>query len=382
MTKLKLIVTSAFGLEAVVKRELEDLGFSGFTVADGKIEFEAELLEIPRLNLWLRAADRVVVKLAEFPATDFGVLFDQTKAVVWEDWLPLEAKITVVGKSVRSKLMSVRSCQSIVKKAIVERLKAKFRTDWLPETGVEYTIQVAVLKDVAQITLDTSGPGLNKRGYRMDSGEVPLRENLAAALVELSFWDPARVLVDPMCGSGTILIEAAMMARNMAPGLNRTFASEAWPALPKTAWDEARRVAREKAVPTGELRIFGSDIDPDRIRDAKANAKRAGVDRDIVFTCCDVKDLALEEEYGIAITNPPYGIKLGLPSELRPIYTALDNIFRSRKGWSVYVLTADKKFPDAFRRGRPDKVRKLFNGTIETNYYQFYGAPPSTRRKA
>lgn len=376
MTKIKLIATSTFGLEALVKRELEALGFRETTVSDGKVEFEATVGDIPRLNLWLRTADRVLLKLAEFPATDFGQLFDETKILAWEDWITKDAKITVIGKCVRSKLLSVRSCQSIVKKAIVERLKVKFHTEWLEETGAESTIQVAILKDVAQITLDTSGSGLHKRGYRTETGEVPLRENLAAALVQLSFWNSERILIDPMCGSGTILIEAAMLARNIAPGLKREFASEKWPAIPKGTWEDARLAAREAIRQEGALRIFGYDNDQDRINDCGVNAKKAGVEKDIIFERKDIKDLAIDEEYGIVISNPPYGVKLGNVEDVRPLYHVIDKMFRERAGWSLYLLTADKKFPDYFKRASPDRVRKLFNGTIEVNYYQYFGKRP------
>lgn len=373
MHKINLIATSTFGLEAVVKRELQDLGFQKLTVADGKIEFEAEFSDIPRLNLNLRAADRVLVKVGEFPAADFGQLFDRTKELPWEEWIPRDAKITVIGKCVRSILASVRSSQSIAHKAVIERLKSKYNIEWLPETGPEFTIQVAILKDVAQLTLDTSGPGLHKRGYRMQHGDVPLRENLAAALVLLSLWKKDQLLVDPMCGSGTILIEAAMIARCIAPGLLREFASEKWPAIEKKAWDDARKAAREAILPEGGLKICGYDIDPERIKDSQANAKKAGVGSDIVFEHKDIKDLWVNQPHGTVISNPPYGIKMGSLKELTPLYVTIHHMFKNKLGWSLYILTGDDRFPDFFKRGRPDKVRKLFNGTIEVNYYQYYG---------
>ena len=376
MPNVNLIVTSTFGLEAVVKRELQDLGFKDFKVADGKIEFEASFADIPRLNIHLRTADRVLVKVGEFPAADFGQLFDRTKELPWEDWVPRDAKLTVIGKCVRSTLMSVRSSQSIAHKAIIERLKSTYQIEWLPETGAEFTVQVAILKDVAQLTLDTSGPGLHKRGYRMQHGDVPLRENLAAALVLLSFWNKDRLLVDPMCGSGTILIEAAMIARRIPPGLKREFASEKWPAIDKKHWDEARRVAREAILPEGGLKINGYDIDPERIKDSQANARKAGVGADIVFEQKDINDLWINQAHGIIMCNPPYGIKLGSLKELTPLYVTIHHMFKNKPGWSLYILTGDDRFPDFFKRARPDKVRKLFNGTIEVNYYQYYGERP------
>lgn len=376
MNWLDFVVTCAFGLEAVVRRELEALGFTETRVADGRVEFRGARKDIPLLNVWLRSADRVLIKLAEFPAIDFDQLYDGTSAVPWEAWLPADAKMTVDGKSVRSILASVRSCQSIVKKAMVERLKERLGVQLLPETGAEFTVLVSLLNDTAQLTLDTTGPGLNKRGYRMDSGDAPLRETLAAALVQLSFWERERVLLDPMCGSGTLLIEAAMIARNIAPGLARTFASERWPLMEASLWEEARAAARTAMLPSGGLRITGSDMDPRMVEAARANAKRAGVQDDIVFECRNVTDLKLSSPYGVLVTNPPYGIKLGRPEDLSPLYAALDRALKLMKGWSVYVITADKNFPDTFTRAKPDRIRKLFNGTIEANYYQYYGERP------
>jgi len=375
MDKINLIATSTFGLEALVKDEVLDLGFSGVKVTDGKVEFSASASDIPRLNINLRVADRVLLKLAEFPAKDFDQLFDQTKAIPWEDWITKDGKVTVIGKSVKSALMSVRSCQSMVKKAIVDRFKEKCATDWLPETGAEFTIQVAIFKDVAQLTLDTTGPGLNKRGYRSGVGEAPIRENLAAALVLLSSWRKEKMLMDPMCGSGTILIEAAMIGRNIAPGLNREFASEAWPSVEPKAWEAARRQAQEAVLPSGALKIYGFDKDRGRIQDCMINAKKCGVDKDIVFEAMDIADLNIREDKGVVITNPPYGIKIGELKELPPLYEAINKAFEKRPGWALYLLTADKNFPTYFKRSRPDKVRKLFNGTIETNYYQYRAVP-------
>ena len=376
MSKVTLIVTSTFGLEAVVKRELEALGFKDYVTADGRIEFDTSFDDIPRLNISLRTADRVLLKIAKFPAADFDQLFYGASAVPWEEWIPKDAMITVTGKCVRSVLMSVRACQSIVKKALVERLKARLATDDLPETGPEFIVEIAITKDVATLTLDASGAGLHKRGYRLDKGEAPIRETMAAALVLLSFWDRDRILTDPMCGAGTILIEAAMIGRNIAPGLNRSFAAEAWPQIDKKAWEDARKAARAAILPEGELSIYGSDIDPERIKDAKANAQRAGVVKDIVFVQKDIKDLMLDRQYGIIISNPPYGIHMGSLKELTEIYLTINKMLKNKTGWSLYFLTPDQRFPDFFKRGKPDKVRKLFNANIEVNYYQYFGERP------
>ena len=395
-TSITLIVTCAFGLEAVVKRELEALGITDYATADGWIEFAATFDDIPRLNISLRVSDRVLLKIAKFPAADFDQLFDGTSAVLWEEWIPKDAMITVTGKCVRSTLMSVRACQSIAKRAIVNRLQEKFygrlpekrsqlrplgsdrdRGDTaLPETGPEFIVEIAITNNVATLTLDATGRGLHKRGYRLDKGEAPIRETMAAALVLLSFWDKDRILIDPMCGAGTILIEAAMIGRNIAPGLNRSFAAEAWAQIDKKAWDDARKAARAAILPEGNLLIFGSDIDPQRIKDAKANALRAGVSKDITFEQKDIKDLWIDKQYGVMISNPPYGIHIGSLKELTGVYIALNKMLKNKTGWSLYFLTPDQRFPDFFKRAKPDKVRKLFNATIETNYYQYFGERP------
>ncbi len=378
MEKITLIATLSFGLEAVVKRELQALGFTNIKASDGKVEFEAAPTDIPTANLWLRVADRVLLKMGAFPAVTFEDLFEQTKSLPWEDWITKDGKFTVTGKSIKSTLGSVRACQSIVKKAVVERLKEKYKTEWFEETGPEFTIQIAMLRDMAQLTIDTSGSGLHRRGYRLQAGQAAIKETLAAALVQLSFWNKDRLLIDPMCGSGTILIEAAMLARNIAPGLRKDFASELWPQIPHKAWQQAREAARESIDLNSELDIYGYDIDEAMIPACKANAKRAGVKNDIVFTQKDIRDLWIDQQYGIVISNPPYGIKLAELQELNQIYISLHKTFRKKMGWSLYILTADKKFPDYFKRAKPDRVRKLYNANIEVNYYQYYGErPPS-----
>lgn len=382
MNKITLIAILTFGVEAVVKREIETLGFGNIKVSEGKVEFEATPNDIPTANLWLRSADRVLLKMDEFDAVTFDELFEQTKALPWEEWITEDGKFTVTGKSVKSTLGSVRACQSIVKKAVVERLKEKYNAEWFEETGPEFTIQVSMLKDVATLTLDTSGSGLHRRGYRVHTGEAPLKETFAAALVQLSFWNKDRLLIDPMCGSGTILIEAAMMARNIAPGLNREFASEAWPAIPSHVWRNARRAARKAIDLRGDLQIFGYDIDEASISACKINAENAGVGDDIVFEQQDVQDLWIDKPYGIVISNPPYGIKLSDFQEINQLYITLNKMFRKKKGWSLYILTADKKFPDYFKRARPDRVRKLYNGALEVNYYQYYGERPPKKESA
>jgi putative N6-adenine-specific DNA methylase len=314
--------------------------------------------------------------MGEFKAVTFDELFEQTKALPWEDWITKDGQFTVTGKSVKSTLGSIRACQSIVKKAVVERLKEKYHTEWFEESGPAYTVQIAMLQDIATLTIDTSGSGLNKRGYRNKAGEAALRETLAAALVQLSFWNQDRLLIDPMCGSGTIPIEAAMIGRNRAPGLKRQFASETWPIFAANTWKEARQAARATIDQEADLQIFGYDIDPAMVSVAKNNARIAGVGRDIVFAEKDVKELWIDQQYGVLISNPPYGRKLGNFQEINQIYISLHKTFRKKLGWSVYIVTADKKFPNYFKRARPDRVRKLFNGPLEVNYYQYFGQRP------
>ncbi len=381
MSDLTLTAICTFGLEAVVKREVLALGYRDLRVSDGKVEIAAGLADIPRLNLWLRSADRVLLKMGEFPALTFDELFERTRALPWEAWIPRDGRFPVLGKSVKSTLGSVRACQAIVKKAIVERLKSVYGLQWLPESGAEYTVQVALRKDVATLTLDTSGSGLHKRGYRKLAVKAPLKETMAAGLVQLSFWRPDRLLLDPMCGSGTILIEAALMGRNIAPGLKRTFAAEAWEALPGRLWADARAAAREAIRPPGGMQLFGYDLDPQAVAASRANARAAGVGEDIVFEQKSIHDLWIDRQYGIVITNPPYGMKLGDYQQMNAIYITLNKMFRKKKGWSVYVITADKKFPDYFKRARPDRVRKLYNGAIEVQYYQYYGERPPRQEK-
>ena len=381
MSQITLIATSSFGLEAVVKRELQALDLEIARVADGKVEFKATPGDIPRANLWLRCADRVLLKIGEFPALTFDELFEQTKALPWEAWITENGKFTVTGKAVKSTLGSVRACQAIVKKAVVERLKEQYHRTWFAETGPEFTIQISMLKDIALLTIDTSGSGLNKRGYRTQTSEAAIKETLAAALVLLSVWNKDRLLIDPMCGSGTILIEAALIGRNIAPGLRRKFASEGWPAIEPEAWQQARLAARREIVTEGSLQLFGYDIDEASVEAGKVNARRAGVGGDIVFEQKDVKDLWIDKQYGVVISNPPYGIKMGEFRELNQIYISLNKTFRKKKGWSIYVLTADDKFPDYFKRAQPDRIRKLHNAAIEVNYYQYLGERPSDPAK-
>ncbi|HXT60792.1 MAG TPA: bifunctional 23S rRNA (guanine(2069)-N(7))-methyltransferase RlmK/23S rRNA (guanine(2445)-N(2))-methyltransferase RlmL, partial [Pirellulales bacterium] len=317
------------------------------------------------------------VRLGAFEATDFGQLFDRTYALPWEQWLGADAAFPVNGRSVKSQLSSVPACQKIVKKAIVEKLKSVYGGVWLEETGPLYTAEVALLDDIATLTLDTSGAGLHKRGYRTLVGEAQLKETMAAALVMLSFWRPDRQLVDPFCGSGTIPIEAALIGRNMAPGLNRSFAAESWPAISAAFWEAAREEARESIEPDLPLRIIGTDNSEEALSLARYHAEQAGVAEQIHFQQRDFHDLTSKKEHGCVICNPPYGERLGDHDELEDLYRSMPTVLRRLKTWSHYILTAYPDFESLVGR-KADRRRKLYNARIECTYYQFYGPKPGT----
>lgn len=376
MSKLELIATATFGLEAVVKREIENLGFKVLKSEDAKITYLGDERAVVKSNLWLRCADRVLIKLGEFNAISFEELFQQAKALPWEEWIQEDAKFTVTGTSVKSTLHSVPDCQAIIKKAIVEKLKETYHCDWFKETGPEYIIKMTLLKDRVTITLDTSGAGLHKRGYRIKDVAAPIKETLAAAMVQLSYWKEGRLLLDPLCGSGTIAIEAALIGRNIAPGLNRKFASEQWPAFHDDLWKEERKSAFEAIKVDADIRIHASDISPAAIKAARENAMEAGVDDCIDFHIKPLKEIRFEEDYGIVICNPPYGERIGEKGEIHRIYSDLRKLYEGNPTWSLYLITTDKDF-ETLAFGRPaDRRRKLYNGRLEVTYYQYYGTKP------
>lgn len=379
--KLELIATATFGLEAVVKREIEALGYKIIRSEDAKITYMGDERAIARSNLWLRSADRVLLKMGEFKALEFEDLFQQTKAVAWEDIIPADGKFTVTGTSVKSKLHSVPACQSIVKKAIVERLGSFYCIDRFEETGAEYTVKVTILKDRVTLTIDTSGTGLHKRGYRVCDVAAPIKETLAAAMVQLSFWKAGRLLVDPCCGSGTIPIEAAMIGRNIAPGLNRKFASQEWDIIPPEIWKEERKAAFEAIDYDADIRIEASDISGRAVEAAIENAAEAGVDDCIEFKKMDMARLTAEEEGGIIITNPPYGERIGEKKQIEAIYSAYNEFYRKNPTWSLFMVTTDKEVENKIF-GRPaDRRRKLYNGRLEVCYYQFHGQKPGRKQE-
>jgi putative N6-adenine-specific DNA methylase len=369
---INLIATAAFGLEAVVKREVEKLGFSNIRVLDGRVDFEAGLDGIATANLRLRSADRVLLNVGSFTALTFDELFERTKALPWDEWIPADGKFTVTGKSVRSGLFSVPDVQSIVKKAVVEKLRQKYNINWFEETGAEYTIQAALLKDTATLTIDTTGAGrgLHKRGYREKANVAPLKETMCAALIEIAHYKGADVFMDPCCGSGTLPIEAAMMAKNIAPGLYRAFVSEGWQQLGAKLWKDARASAYADIKTDAQPIIIGSDIDPAAVELARANAEKAGVDDCIRFETKPLNEVVLPSEKGVSVINPPYGERLGKIKEVERLYSDMGRLFNGTN-WSVYVLTPDEFFETAYGR-RADAKRKLFNGMIKTDYYQYF----------
>lgn len=375
MKTFDLIATSAMGLEALVAKEVRDLGYE-CTVENGRISYKGDGLAIARSNLWLRTADRIKIKVGEFRATSFDELFEKTKALDWEQYLPEDAEFPVTGKSVKSKLFSVSDCQAIVKKAIVDRLKRHYkRTTWFEENGPKFKIEVALLKDIATITIDASGVGLHKRGYRADQGEAPLKETLAAALVMLTNWTPDKPLIDPFCGSGTIPIEAALIGQNIAPGFNREFVSETWPLITGELWDQARNEAEDLAKYDQPLDITGSDIDHRMVKMAEENAFEAGLGDLVSFKQMRVQDLTVKQDYGVIIGNPPYGERLGEKQAVEKMYREMGQVFAGLDTWSIYILTSHPEFESLF--GKPaTKKRKLFNGFIRTDFYQYWGKRP------
>lgn len=378
MEQLELIATAAFGLEAVVAREVRALGYEDVTVEDGKVTFRADARAVCRANLWLRSADRVLLKLGAFPATTFEELFQGTKRLNWPDWLPKNANFPVQGKSIRSGLFSVPDCQAIVKKAVVEKMKQRYRVEWFEEDGPRYSIEVALLKDMATLTIDTSGPGLHKRGYRTLTGVAPLKETLAAALVSLSRWRPENLLIDPLCGSGTIPIEAALIGLNLAPGLNREFVAESWSAIPKKFWHEARQEAKDLARPDREINIRGTDIDEEALNLARHYTRLVGLEGKIHWQRMAVSDLRARQKYGYIICNPPYGQRLEDLPTVERLYQEMGHAFKPLDTWSVYVITAHPGFERLFGR-RAERKRKLYNGRIQCNYYQYPGPRPPRR---
>lgn len=375
MNKIKLRATTTFGLEAVAKREIEKLGFTDIKVSDGYVEYTADYRGIVQSNLWLRTADKVLLVIGEFEAVTFEELFDNTFDLPWTDLIPKDGNFIVTGKSFKSTLSSVPACQSITEKAIIKKLQTKYDIRRFSKTGAEYTVQVSLLKNKVTITLNTSGPSLHKRGYRHGQVIAPLKETMAAALIELSYWKKDRIFLDPCCGSGTLPIEAAMIGRNIAPGLSRKFAAEDWDFIPKELWQEERKKAYSAIDYDCELQIYGSDINAHAVEIAKVNAENAGVDDCIIFRQIPFNKLKLMGDYGVCVSNPPYAERMGNLDDVERLYTDMGKLFKANKTWSTYFITSHEGFEKLYGK-KADKKRKLFNGNVKTDYYQYFGERP------
>ncbi len=372
MEKFNLIATCAAGVEALVGNELRDLGYE-VQVENGRVRFEGTKKDIATTNLWLRVADRIKIVIGEFEAKTFDDLFEQTKALPWDQYIPMDGKFPIAGKSIKSTLHSVPAVQSIVNKAVAESIKETYhRRGMLPETGAEYPIEVALRKDKALLTMDTTGESLFKRGYRTEKGGAPLKENLAAALIALTTWRKDRPFVDPTCGSGTIPIEAALIGQNIAPGFNRSFLCEEWDWMSEDLWEEVREEADEQMDYDAELDILGFDIDENMIKIAENNALAAGVSHNIKFKQLAVADFKTDKDFGIMISNPPYGDRLGEEEAVHQLYREMGEAFRPLNTWSKYIITSDLEF-EKYYGAKATKKRKLYNGTIRTDYFQYWG---------
>lgn len=371
--KLDLIAATAFGIEAVCKREIVSLGYEIQKVEDGKITFKGDERAIVKTNLHLRTADRILLKIDEFTAKDFETLFQRVKGYEWEKLIPVEGKFTVTCSTVKSRLSSEPACQATVKKAIAERLSDFYSLERLPETGDPYTVKVSLLKDRATITVDTTGPSLHKRGYRVKTVEAPIKENMAAALVLLSFWNKDRILIDPFCGSGTIAIEAAMAGLNIAPGINRKFACDNWDIISGKIWKEEKRAAFNQIEYNRELKIHAGDIDKKAVEAARENSIEAGVDHVIEFKNMSVSEMKPRGEGGIILTNPPYGERIGKQEDIEKIYAFLKDFLKDNPHWSLFLITGRNTAVEDLMGKKADRRRKLYNGRLETCYYQFHG---------
>ena len=374
--KIELIATSAFGLEAVVRREIETLGFSITDREDGRVTYITNESGIVRSNLWLRCADRVLLKMGEFEVSDFEDLFQGMRALPWETLLPLDGNFIVNAVSVKSKLSSVPAIQSVAEKALIERMSETYGKRRFEKSGARYDILVRLLRDRAVVSVDTSGVGLHKRGYRVANVEAPIKETLAAALVSLSFWKPGRLMADPFCGSGTIAIEAALQGMNIAPGLNRSFDSESWSFIPQEIWKRERADAFKQIDNDADIRIIASDRSGKAIEAARENAAEAGVDEVIQFEKKVFSEFEATEPSGVMVTNPPYGERIGEETEVENLYRSIGKFFKTNPDWSLILITSHKKFENLAFGIPADRRRKLYNGRIETTFYQYHGKKP------
>jgi putative N6-adenine-specific DNA methylase len=381
MRKFELIAPCHFGLEAVLKKEIIDLGYDVSLVEDGRVTFIGDEEAVCRSNIELRTAERILIKVGSFHAETFDELFENTKALPWEEFIPTNGKFWVAkAASVKSKLFSPSDIQSIMKKAMVERLKQVYKVNWFEEDGSSFPVRAFLMKDNVTVGLDTTGESLHKRGYRKLTAKAPIAENLAAALIMLTPWREDRILVDPFCGSGTIPIEAAMMAAHIAPGLKRGFTALRWEHLiSKNVWDDCYEEARENVDMSVSVNIKGYDIDPEMIKIARQNAKLAGVDKMIRFEVSDVSELCDDGEYGFIITNPPYGERLEEKDNIPPLYRKIGERYKLLDTWSMYLITSCEG-AEKYIGKKADKNRKIYNGMMKTYYYQFMGPRPPKRK--
>ncbi len=380
MKKMELIAPCHFGLEAVLKKEIIDLGYDITESVDGRITFAGDADAVCRANICLRTAERILIKVGSFHAESFEELFQGVKSLPWEEFIPERGKFWVKkASSVKSKLFSPSDIQSIVKKAIVERMKQSYHTDWFKEDAESFPIRVFIMKDEVTVALDTTGDSLHKRGYRKLESKAPIAENLAAALIMLTPWHADRILVDPFCGSGTIPIEAAMMAANIAPGMNRHFTAESWThIITPQNWADVRDEARDDIDTSVETDIQGYDLDPEMVDIARINAKKAGVENMIHFQARDIADLSHRKKYGFIITNPPYGERIGEQDELPALYKTIGARYKELDSWSMYLITGFEQ-AEKYIGKKADKNRKIYNGMIKTYFYQFMGPKPPKR---
>ena len=376
MSKIELVAPCNFAVEAILSREIKSLGYEVTKVEDGRVSFMADEEGICRSNLWLRTAERILVKIDEFEALSFEELFEKTKRLQWHRWIPKDAEFPVAkASSIKSKLFSTSDIQSIVKKAVVESLKTKYKQQWFEETGERYPIHVFLNRDMASLYLDTSGLSLHKRGYRELSNAAPIKETLAAAMVLLTPWKADRAFIDPLCGSGTIPIEAAMIGLNIAPGRGRSFVSDNWRWIGSKLWNRAKEEAGALERRDDVLNIQGYDIDESALKVARINAKMAGLEDKLHFQKRDISELSSKEKYGFIVTNPPYGERLSDSKSVEGLYKEMGKVFSRLETWSFYIITSHEGFERFFGR-RADKKRKLYNGMMKTDLYQFFGPKP------
>ena len=369
--QFRFVIPCLLGLEKLIADELKALDAQDVVSENGRVLFSGDWNILARANICCRYAERIQILIGAFPARSFEELFQGTKGLPWEDWIGTTDAFPVKGYSLNSTLFSVSDCQSIIKKAVVERLKSKYGIEWFDETGPVHQIQFSIMKDQVSLLLDTSGYGLHKRGYRLEAGGAPIKETLAAALCNLSHLRPYHTLYDPMCGSGTILIEGAMLAHNMAPGVNRSFSAERWDQVPQVVWAQERERARDLVIRESDFFAYGSDIDADALQIAQANAERAGVMDKIRFERRDLRDFVSQSENGTLICNPPYGERLLDLQEAEKIYTLMGEKFLQKRGWSYTVISPSDDFEYFFGR-KADKRRKLYNGMIKCQVYMFF----------